>query len=580
MSVIRKPFWLEVKQHERLFCWLHYPEEKLKKTAIIIIGAVGPEYSHCFRTIRLLADELAEAGYATLRYDPAGMGNSTGRLEDAGIWNVWLSSPCRLTLLLKSLGFDHVALIGFRSGSLILGEHIKRNPVDSAMFFYPYLQGRAYYRDMQMLDLGLNLYSDSDATIEGGGYPVTEDIKIALAEINLASQPFDQLSNALVIGDGGNIATSKFAQHLVSGGVTVETYAIDGLAAMTRPAALSVAPESAIRALCTWMLKHDTLAEFHVDFAPKLYEPLRTETCTEAVFQLANERSVFGILTSPLNSSANTIVLLVNAGSGHHAGPNRLHVDLARALAEDGVASLRIDLSNLGDSVNVYNRESYHPYPPNAAGDIGDVLNYLEQAFEYKNIVLCGLCSGAHNVFHAALRGRGAHLSKVILINPLTFYWTPGQSILAPEENQSEIDEAYYQGQAYDYRKWLALLVNPAKVISVLKFIMRFVQRKLSRLFSLFSEWLGFGSLDRMNSDLLQLLEAGVHISLITSEGDPGEKIMLANVSRAVGKFKRRGALLCLTIAGADHTFSSRASRKRLVNELVREVTKGGSITQ
>ena len=574
MSVIREPFWLEVKQSDQLFCWLHYPEKRLKKTAIIIIGAIGPEYSHCFRTIRLMADELAESGFATLRYDPAGMGNSTGTLEDTGIWDVWLSTPYRLTLLLKSLGFDHVALIGFRSGSLILGEHIKQNPVDTAMFFYPYLQGRAYYRDMQVLDLGLNLERDSDAAIEGGGYPISEEVKMALAEINLASQPFDQLNNALVVGDGGNAVTSKLARHLEHDGVMVETRAIDGLVAMTRPAALSVAPELAIRALSNWMLKVDTSAELHADFAPKLYEPLRTETCSEAVFQLANGQSIFGILTSPLNGLASTIVLLVNAGSGHHVGPNRLHVDLARALAEDGVASLRMDLSNLGDSVNVYNRESYHPYPPNAADDIGGVLNYLEQEFEYKNIVLCGLCSGAHNVFHAALKGGYAHLSKVILINPLTFYWIPGQSILAPEENQSEIDEAYYQGQAYDYRKWLALVVNPVKVINILKFIVRFIQRKCSRLFSLFSEWLGFASSDRMNRDLLQLLEAGIHISLITSEGDPGEKIMLANASRAVGKFKRRGALVCSKIAGADHTFSSRASRIRLVNELVREMTK------
>lgn len=43
-------------------------------------------------------------------------------------------------------------------------------------------------------------------------------------------------------------------------------------------------------------------------------------------------------------------VLLFNVGLNHRVGPGRLNVDLARRLAHSGYATLRFDLSGLGDS--------------------------------------------------------------------------------------------------------------------------------------------------------------------------------------------------------------------------------------
>ncbi|MGA8008355.1 MAG: alpha/beta hydrolase, partial [Thiomonas sp.] len=52
-------------------------------------------------------------------------------------------------------------------------------------------------------------------------------------------------------------------------------------------------------------------------------------------------------------------VLLFNAGVIHRVGAHRVNVKLARALAADGIATLRCDLHGMGDSLRADGRLSY-----------------------------------------------------------------------------------------------------------------------------------------------------------------------------------------------------------------------------
>src|SRR5687768_18323652 len=61
---------------------------------------------------------------------------------------------------------------------------------------------------------------------------------------------------------------------------------------------------------------------------------------------------VFGVISEPADAAhwnGQSIVIL-NAGSVHHIGPNRMHVEFARRLAADGCRVCRADLRGLGDS--------------------------------------------------------------------------------------------------------------------------------------------------------------------------------------------------------------------------------------
>ena len=61
-----------------------------------------------------------------------------------------------------------------------------------------------------------------------------------------------------------------------------------------------------------------------------------------------------GVLSTPtvVSAAAPPGIVLVNSGIIHRIGANRVYVRLARALAVCGSASLRFDLSGIGDSTS------------------------------------------------------------------------------------------------------------------------------------------------------------------------------------------------------------------------------------
>ena len=72
----------------------------------------------------------------------------------------------------------------------------------------------------------------------------------------------------------------------------------------------------------------------------------------EEIVQFGDDNRLSGILTlSPEMVTDRPLVIFLNAGIVHHVGPNRLHVKLARALAEERYEVLRFDLSGLGESL-------------------------------------------------------------------------------------------------------------------------------------------------------------------------------------------------------------------------------------
>lgn len=125
-----------------------------------------------------------------------------------------------------------------------------------------------------------------------------------------------------------------------------------------------------------------------------------------------------GVVTRPCAAASKVGVLLLNAGITRHIGPFRAHVDLARALAEQGFAVLRFDQSGLGDSA----------LPARADGDrrqrdIDAAMRLLAKETGVERFVLCGLCSGADDAFH--LGSRDERVAGAILLDGVA-YPTPG----------------------------------------------------------------------------------------------------------------------------------------------------------
>ena len=113
-------------------------------------------------------------------------------------------------------------------------------------------------------------------------------------------------------------------------------------------------------------------------------------------------RSLVGVLCEPKAAAEKCpAVIIMNSGVMHHVGIGRLHVRLARALAVEGITSLRFDLSMVGDSAPMVASVGLGEL---VQGDIDSALEEVRSTVGIDRFVLAGLCSGARDALDAARR--------------------------------------------------------------------------------------------------------------------------------------------------------------------------------
>jgi len=139
----------------------------------------------------------------------------------------------------------------------------------------------------------------------------------------------------------------------------------------------------------------------------------------EEPLQFAEGGRLFGILTLPSEVPATSdpppVFVFLSAGLLHRVGPSRVQVDIVRKLARMGLASLRVDLSGVGDSpprAGLSNQQA-------VAADFAAMLAVLDARLGRLRLVLAGLCAGADNSVRLA-----AHEPRVVgmlLLDPICF---------------------------------------------------------------------------------------------------------------------------------------------------------------
>ncbi len=122
----------------------------------------------------------------------------------------------------------------------------------------------------------------------------------------------------------------------------------------------------------------------------------------ESAHNIDPATNLIGLTNIPEGSliSGKPCVILLNAGFLHRVGPNRLNTDLARRLAKVNFASLRMDLSGLGDSMTgsatLDDREI-------VSQDLDKAMEFMQKNYGLQTFILVGLCSGANDTAIKAL---------------------------------------------------------------------------------------------------------------------------------------------------------------------------------
>lgn len=119
----------------------------------------------------------------------------------------------------------------------------------------------------------------------------------------------------------------------------------------------------------------------------------------EQIISFGDNNQLHGIMTQPAQvEPERPIVIFWNAGLVHKFGVHRIHVHMARELAEKGFSSIRFDMAGLGDSPNSQNNATYEE---NAILNIQQAIDYASHENGSAKAILIGFCSGALNAHDA-----------------------------------------------------------------------------------------------------------------------------------------------------------------------------------
>ncbi len=174
---------------------LHHPRRLRARTAAVLLcNPFGEEASRAHRIYRVLAMQLERAGYACLRFDYRGTGDSAGASEDASIAD-WVADIGRAAdELRRASGSAQLVLVGLRlgatlaamasAGGLAVRHLIAWDPVLDGRGYLDELttQHEAYLRD----EIGDD-WQPHPGAVEALGFPLTPALTTELAAIDLAA---------------------------------------------------------------------------------------------------------------------------------------------------------------------------------------------------------------------------------------------------------------------------------------------------------------------------------------------------------------------------------------------------------
>lgn len=381
MSITGEATWIP-SGGRSLSGWVHRPEGATSNGVVVLAPSIGREHVISYRSMRALAIVLARAGLVAVRFAWTGTGESAplpGDADPVATWQDDLRAVARFARAVS--GHDAVDAIGLRVGAALLGS------VDGARWgrriLWEPVSGRAFvrhHRALRMLAVP-EVPASTSATIDLGGVAFDFGQVDSLARLAVRSDPAERASASqllTIIEADRNVAARLYA--VPSAYATVPFAALDRLAADL--------PRRPERPLPGWV---PTTVATHRTGGPAG----AGDDVLEEIVEIGPDR-LPAVLTRPVDGRPRRSLsaLFVAASAEPKDGATGLWVAAARALALDGVTSLRVDRRGVGDLADESADRDPNPYTVTAIDDLRTAARWL--AGERRDpIVGVGLCSGA-----------------------------------------------------------------------------------------------------------------------------------------------------------------------------------------
>jgi alpha-beta hydrolase superfamily lysophospholipase len=405
-----------------LFGWLHLPEGRRARGGVVLCLPLGDEERRAYAAFRKLAESLAAAGLAVLRFSYDGTGDSAGTLEDPDRVKAWVASISEAIAVVRGLGVGRVAAVGMRLGATLLTNAAAAldEPLDALVLWDPCANGREYSRYQQALMGTLPGDPVSDDTgFDTPGYFFSSSLIDGLASLDIVP-PGDDSTPVLVLARPDR--PRRRLERALSG-LPVEWSQAHGQDLLLDvPPLSSEVPWSTIGEVTGWVRGRvdGPAVRVGTPSATSATVDVGTDGC--AIRERAvwlGELGLFAIITEPGGGGHGPWMTFLNVATEHHIGPGRQWVEMAREWARHGLRSVRVDFSGVGDSPVRVGQAEHVTYAPEWLDDMTVIAAGVSPG-DPSDTAWIGLCSGGYGALEAALAvgGRGAFVLNPSLSSP------------------------------------------------------------------------------------------------------------------------------------------------------------------
>jgi pimeloyl-ACP methyl ester carboxylesterase len=531
------------------------------RTGVLMCSPWGYEELCARKSWRLLAEAIAAVGAPCLRFDYPGAGDS---LDVAGVdLESWIASAEAAARALRAeTGVERLVLVGQGMGGLVARLAARGiDEVAGLALLAPVVSGRMHLRELAMwgamVATSIKLPAGLDEDIGVAGFVLPAGVATAIKRIDLMAEAGAAPGEVLIAAPPSHPQDEALAARLEGEGASVRRLAYDGYEALLADPTTAVAPLGVIEAVAGWIGER-----FDLSFRPytdKVIAPAESVVefkgagFIEAPVRFSGDAGLFGVLCRPAGPQRGRTVLMLNSGYDPHTGWARTWVEQARALAAEGVASLRMDASGVGDSPAREGAPDQVLYSDIQADDVADAVDWLEGQ-GLGPVVLAGRCSGAYLGLRAAVAD--ARVAGLVMVNPLRLVWRPGETVDAAIRSASL---SHYRARALQPETLGRILRGE---VDVGRLTLQVFRREFARLTA--GSRAHSALRGEVHARFAALRQRGVPVSLLYSDGDDGLIELAAYFGKDGKDLADFANVTRINVPGADHNLTPPSARARL----------------
>jgi pimeloyl-ACP methyl ester carboxylesterase len=521
---------------------------------------------------RLTAEELRRRGFPSIRFDYPGEGDSLP-VDGGATFESWVAAALQAAEELRTrTGCTRVLYYGMGIGAAVA---LRAGSQDRALAGYVLaasaLSGRRYLREVALREkviedgLGIDFGYPPGAPVLAS-FVMNPRLAADLKSLSVTLENVPEGIPTLVLARPENATDRDLAEEMGRAGGVVECMDFTGYGAMLDGVVTSTIPSSLIETVGAWFSRTMPADTVEAPSSSMIGTQATLATKEFRERSLVLDDRLFGVFCQPAMETEKAVIILLNMAYAPHTGWGDIWVDTARTLAPQGLATLRVDLSNIGESPALRGGPDQVIYSEAQLRDVHSVIRHVRKLSDAP-ILLAGICSGAHSALYAG--AANSDVSGIVSINQLRL-------VLDPDEDVETLLMAGarplgdYKRRALSIGTYKRVLNGEVDIPKAARNIASHAKNRLSRDLSPYLG--GLTKLGRLRGQLFSLLRRlearRVPVTFISCRTDGSLDQQKLYFGKGLSGHRAFPGMRHILLENADHTLSPPAIRQEVIRIL------------